>query len=537
MIPEPRHTQPGRGAYRLCSATSISVEGDLTSTAGWLRGRLQQATGLPLPLATCGGAVRLTTDTALGPEGYRLLVGTDGVQITGGDRSGVFYGCQALLQLLPPDVYRQAPIADIDWVVPNVEITDAPRFSWRGTMLDVARHFLPKREVLRFIDLMAMHRLNTLHLHLTDDQGWRLEIKQFPRLTDVGGWRAESQVGAGSNATMDGRPYGGYYTQDDIREIVAYAEARAVTVVPEIEMPGHVQAAIAAYPRLGPADTPLEVGTQWGIIPHVLNMEEQTVDFFKAVLDEVVDLFPSPFIGVGGDECPTTQWQQDPRTQQLMRERGIKRESDLQSWFLARIGEHLSALGRRMYGWDEMLEGAVPQSTVVASWRGMKGAFVAARRGHDVVSCPDVDAYLDYRQSDRDDEPIPVGSPLDLDRAFGFDPVPDGLTAAESAHILGGQANLWSEHMDSPRVVDYMAFPRLCAIAEALWTADEHRDVVAFHGRLNEHLARLDALGVEYRAADGPRPWQLRPDIPGRPTSLEQRLQLVEELVSTIEAD
>ncbi len=534
MIPAPRQIQHGQGAYRLSSETAIVAGGDLTETAAWLQDSLRPPTGLLLPISRSGNGIRLEMDTSLGHEGYHLEVGEDGVLIAGGDVAGTFYGCQALLQLLPPAIHRRARVADVEWVIGEVDIIDSPRFGWRGTMLDVVRHFLPKREVMRFIDLMAMHRLNTLHLHLTDDQGWRLEIKQFPRLTEVGGWRTESQVGAGPDATMDGRPHGGFYTQDDIREIVAYAAARSITVVPEIEMPGHVQAAIAAYPELGPAGETFDVGTRWGIIPHVLNMEESTVGFFKAVLDEVVELFPSPFIGVGGDECPTTQWEHDARTQQLMRDRGIEAEGGLQAWFLARIGEHLSALGRRMYGWDEMLEGVVPASAVVASWRGMTGAVVAARRGYDVVACPDVNAYLDYRQSERDDEPIPVGSPLGVDRALQLDPVPDGLDADEAAHILGGQANVWCEHIDSPRVLDYYAFPRLCAIAEALWSHDDERDIASFERRLELHLARLEVLGVEYRPQGGPLPWQRRPDAAGHPMSLEQRLELVEGLVSAI---
>jgi hexosaminidase len=392
---------------------------------------------------------------------------------------------------------------------------------------------MPKHDVLRFIDLIAMHKLNVLHLHLTDDQGWRIEIKRYPRLATVGGWRRESQVGAGPEAGTDGRPHGGYYTQDDIREIVAYAAERFVTVVPEIESPGHVQAAIAAYPELGVTGEPLGVFTRWGINPNVLRVNDHTVEFFTNVLDEVMELFPSAYIGVGGDECPKQQWRDDPATQQRMRELGLTDEDQLQSWFITRLGDHLSARGRRLFGWDEILEGGLAPGAVVASWRGLTGAITAARTGHDVVVCPDDGVYLDYRQSDADDEPIPVGLVLTVEDVYNFDPVPAELSAAEVGHVLGGQANIWTEHMDSPRTVDFFAFPRLCAVSEALWGGPE-RDFADFSRRLELHLARLDAIGVEYHRADGPLPWQARPGVQGRPRTREERAAQIAEMTANI---
>ena len=531
LLPRPTTYLADDGEFSLTEATVIRVgDPSLSATARWLQSALRPPTGLALLAEEERGerradsAIWLSLKPELGAEAYDLTVDSSGVRIAGGDAAGVFYGCQALLQLLPPAVYRRAFAYGVRWSVPTVSIADAPRFRWRGTMLDVSRHFMAKREVLRFIDLMAVHRLNTLHLHLSDDQGWRVEILRYPKLTSVGGWRHESQLGAARDAPGDGRPHGGYYTQADVREIVAYAAERHVTVVPEIDIPGHSQAAIAAYPELGiHPDQQLEVWTRWGINHNVLGAELTTIEFYKGVLDELMDLFPSELIGLGGDECPKDGWEADERTQELIRERGLGDEKGLQTWFISELSEHVAVRGRRVYGWDEMLEGAnLPDGTVIASWRGMTGAVTAANRGFDVVSCPDHTVYLDYRQSESPDEPIPVSIPLTLEDTYGFEPVPDGLTEEQATHVLGGQANVWTEHIDSPRMVDFYVFPRLCAIAEALWS-DGKRDFAEFHGRLAEHLARLDALGVEYRHEEGPLPWQTRPGGPGRPSTREER--------------
>ncbi|GAB3256674.1 beta-N-acetylhexosaminidase [Kineosporia babensis] len=532
LIPRPLESVYDEGELVLDRSTTLSAPDQLSGALAWLQQALRPATGLPLHESPVG-TVELRLDEALGEEAYRLEVTAQGAVIIGGAPAGVFYGCQALLQLLPPQIYRKAAVSGVRWAVPAVRLTDSPRFGWRGVMLDVCRFFLPKHDVLRFIDLMAVHRLNTLHWHLTEDQGWRIEIKRYPRLTEVGAWRQESQVGAGPESPTDGRPHGGFYTQDDIREIVAYAAERFITVVPEIETPGHVQAALAAYPELGVHKQPVDVWPHWGINPNVLNLEESTVQFFLNVFDEVLELFPSPYIGVGGDECPRDQWQADPATQERMRELGITREADLQTWFIRRLDEHLSKAGRRLYGWDEILEGELAPGATVASWRGMAGAVTAARRGHDVVACPDDVVYLDYRQSESPDEPIPVSIPLTVQDVYAFEPVPTELSADEAKHVLGGQANIWTEHMDSPRTVDFFAYPRLCAVAEALWGPAE-RDFADFSRRLEHHLARLDALGVEYRPADGPKPWQQRPGVPGRPASRQERAAHIASLVENI---
>ncbi len=532
VLPRPRVLTALDGAFTLTSETRLAADEPLAAAAHLLRSVVGRATGFALDNAP-DASIELRVDDTLAAEGYRLRVSPDAVRIEAATETGALWAVQTLLQLLPAAVHRAAPLPGIRWSIPAVAIEDEPRFAWRGAMLDVARHFLPVREVLRFIDLLALHRLNTLHLHLTDDQGWRIEILRYPRLTEFGSWRPESQVGAGETAGFDGRPHGGFYRQDDIREIVAYAAARGITVVPEIELPGHAQSALAAYPELGVTGESVQTWTEWGINHNVFNVEESTIEFLCHVFDEVVELFPSPFVHVGGDECPKDQWRADPRTQERMRELGVADEHALQSWFISRIGAHLASRGKRLLGWDEILEGGLAEGATVLSWRGWAGAIAAARAGHDVIACPEDTVYLDYRQSDDPAEPIPVATVTTVADVYAFDPVPPELTAEQARHVLGGQANIWTEHADSPRTIDYLAFPRLSALAEALWTT-EPRDLAEFESRLPRHLQRLDALGVEYRHADGPRPWQLRPGIPGRPSDRAESAAYVAELTANI---
>ncbi|WP_439693654.1 beta-N-acetylhexosaminidase [Curtobacterium sp. SP.BCo] len=560
LIPRPLRTEPGVGAFAITPTTRIAADRATESVRLYLQQTLRGSTGLPVRDADDAHApttdvvsLRVVDDPSLpaGPAGdrsesFRLVVTPSGVEVTGGSAAGVFYGVQALLQALPADVYRKGRVGSGPWSVPSVTVEDAPAFAWRGVMLDVARHFRTKHEVMRVIDQLAAHRLNRLHFHLTEDQGWRIEIRKYPRLTEVGSWRTESQVGAhvpGPDgelvvARKDGRPHGGYYTQDDIREIVAYAADRFVTVVPEIETPGHVRAALAAYPALGVhPETPVDVWTEWGIAEDVLNAEDSTIAFFQDVLDEVIDLFPSEYIGVGGDECPKVQWEQDPRTQERIRELGLEDEEQLQAWIIGRLAAHVESRGRRAFGWDEILEGGtLSKSATVLSWRGLTGARTAAKRGHDVISAPDDQVYLDYRQSDLATEPIPVSIVLTVDDVFAFDPVPADLTDEERSHVIGGQGNMWTEHVDSARKLDYQLFPRVAALAEALWSADATgpRDVAEFRGRLAEHVARLEAMGIEYRHEAGPFPWEQRPGVPGRPHSREERAAYIDAVTANI---
>jgi hexosaminidase len=509
IIPRPVRVVAADGEFVLRGDTGVVAPPELARIGGLL-GRADGGGS--------GPSIALAVSPDLAAEEYRLTVRADGVRIEGGDPAGVFYGVQTFRQLLPAATFRQARIDDRPAVVAARTIEDRPRFGWRGCMIDVARHFVPKQDLLRYVDLLAMHKFNVLHLHLTDDQGWRLEIERFPRLTEVGGWRTESMVGPHQHGRYDGRPHGGFYTQDDIREIVAYAADRFVTVVPEIDLPGHSQAAIAAYPELGNLDRPLRVATRWGVNENVLNVEESTIAFYQAVFDEVMELFPSRYVGVGGDECPKRQWRESPRAQERMAELGLRDEDELQSWFIGRIGDHLTSHGRKLYGWDEILLGGAPPGATVAGWLGRHGAIAAARAGHDVVACPFTDLYLDFRQSDHPDEPIPVGNVTTLEDVYAFEPVPAELTAAEAGRVIGVQANLWTEHIDSVRSLDYMAFPRLVAAAEIAWSSPD-RDLADFLRRLEHHEERLAALGVDYRRRSGLLPWQTRPGVLGRPRS------------------
>ncbi|MCP2340613.1 hexosaminidase [Actinomadura rupiterrae] len=469
------------------------------------------------------GTVRTRIDASLPSEGYRLTTGADGaVEIVGGDEAGVFWGRQTLRQLLGPDAFRQSA-QPAKGELPHVVIEDAPRFRWRGFMLDVARHFTPKSGVLRYIDLLAAHKLNVLHLHLTDDQGWRIEIKRYPRLTEVGSSRRRTKLGWGEPDLWDDRPHGGFFTQDDLREIVAYAAERHITVVPEIDLPGHMQAAIAAYPELGNTDVldtaALGVKTDWGVNPHVLNAGDATLLFFEGVLEEVLDLFPSRFVHIGGDECPKDEWKASPAAQARIRELGVGDEDGLQSWIVRHFDRWLAERGRRLVGWDEILEGGLAAGATVMSWRGRDGGVSAAEAGHDVVMCPMQEVYLDHRQSDHPDEPVAFGWTKTLADVYAFDAVPPELAGtAHADRVLGAQANMWTEQTENQQRIDYMVWPRLAAFAEAVWSPSEGRDFGGFERRMREeHYARLDAMGVDYRRPGGPLPYQQRPGIPGRP--------------------
>ncbi|WP_181766879.1 beta-N-acetylhexosaminidase [Streptomyces albidus (ex Kaewkla and Franco 2022)] len=542
LIPAPRSVAPGRGPdFVLGPESRLDAGPGTEDTACWLRSTLSPATGLPLlpPGAEQSGeagTVRLriceTTGARLGPEGYVLDVTDDGVRITGGGPAGVFWGAQTLRQLLGPAAYRRANSAagSAGWRVPAARIEDAPRFSWRGYMLDVARHFTPKDGVLRTVDLLAAHKLNVLHLHLTDDQGWRIEIRHRPRLTETGGTRARSLIGhrgrQGAPPLWDERAHGGRYTQDDLREIVAYAAARHVTVVPEIDVPGHSRAAIAAHPELGNTDVvdtaSMEVWTEWGVSRDVLAPSETVLRFYEAVLEEVLEIFPSRFVHLGGDECPKDQWRASAAAQARIRELGLTGEDALQSWFIGHFDRWLAARGRRLIGWDEILEGGLAEGAAVSSWRGYAGGIAAARAGHDVVMCPEQQVYLDHRQDAGPEEPVPVGYVRTLRDVYRFEPVPQELAGTDrERHVLGAQANMWTECTENQQRVDYQTFPRLVAFAEVVWSAlpaPHRRDFGDFEQRMTRaHYARLDAMGVDYRPPHGPHPWQRRPGVRGRP--------------------
>ncbi|MEV2215327.1 beta-N-acetylhexosaminidase [Streptomyces sp. NPDC050997] len=538
-MPAPRHivhTQQGHG--RLDAGTRLEAGPGTEGVARWLRATVGAATGFPLPDSggrpdggDREGRLALSIEPDLPPEGYRMVVDGPAILIQGGSAAGVFWGAQTFRQLLGPDAYRRAPVRPgRDWNLAEVTIEDGPRFRWRGLMLDVARHFMPKDGVLRYLDLMAAHKLNVLHFHLTDDQGWRVEIKRFPKLTETGSWRARTKFGHRASPLWEEKPHGGFYTQDDIREIVAYAAERHITVVPEIDVPGHSQAAITAYPELGNTDvidtTSLSVWDSWGISENVLAPTDNTLRFYEGVFEELLELFPadtaefSAFLHVGGDECLKDQWRLSPTAQARIEELGLADEDGLQSWFIGHFDKWLSARGRRLIGWDEILEGGLAEGAAVSSWRGYEGGIAAARAGHDVVMCPEQQVYLDHRQHAGPDEPVPIGYVRTLEDVYRFEPVPPELTADEARRVLGTQANVWTEVMEDSGRVDYQTFPRLAAFAEVAWStlpATAERDFADFERRMTAHYRRLDALGVGYRPPTGPLPWQRRPGVLGRP--------------------
>ncbi|MEK9523218.1 beta-N-acetylhexosaminidase [Streptomyces venezuelae] len=536
LIPAPLHQEvrgDSPGSCSLDERTTLDAGPGAASTARWLRTVLGAATGLPFADGTGPHAIRLRVSEDVerehGPEGYRLTTEDPeaAVVIEGGGPAGVFWGAQSLRQLLGPGAYRGSPVSGGPRDLPYVTVEDRPRFGWRGLMLDVSRHFMPKTDVLRYLDLLAAHKLNVFHFHLTDDQGWRIEIKRHPRLTEVGSWRARSKWGHRASPLWDDTPHGGFYTQDDIREIVAYAAERHIRVVPEIDLPGHSQAAIAAYPELGNGDVvdtaALTVWDTWGVNPNVLAPTDAVLRFYEGVFEEVLDLFPadvSPFVHVGGDECPKDQWKASPAAQARIRELGLADEDALQSWFIRHFDRWLAARGRRLIGWDEILEGGLAEGAAVSSWRGYGGGIAAAEAGHDVVMCPEQHVYLDHRQAPGEDEPVPIGYVRTLEDVYRFEPVPPGLPPEAAAHILGTQANVWTEVMENRSRVDYQVFPRLAAFAEVAWSAlpaPEERDYQDFARRMGTHYERLDALGVDYRPPAGPQPRQRRPGILGRP--------------------
>jgi hexosaminidase len=448
--------------------------------------------------------ITLAREGGHAPEAYRLRAGAECVEIRASDDAGIGHGVSTLLQLLPPAVFRRSPVADVPWLVPAIEIVDRPRFGWRGSHLDVGRHFMPKETILKHLDLLALHKLNVFHWHLTEDQGWRIEIRRYPRLTEVGAWRKDTMIPPSttdpSKRRFAGRPHGGFYTQDDVREVVRYAMERGITVVPEIEMPGHARAAIAAYPHIGNDGTaPPEVATYWGIFDEVMGVHDEALDFAKGVLEEVLELFPSEFVHVGGDEVPKTEWQRSREAQRRMRELGLRDEEQLQSWFITQLDTWLAERGRRLIGWDEILEGGLAPGATVMSWRGEEGGIAAAKAGHDVVMAPNTPTYLNYYQSADPNEPPAHGGVNSLEDVYGYEPLPEALSAHEATHVLGAQAQLWTEYIPDPKHMEYMLWPRLAAMSEVLWSQKQRRDYASFRERLPMHLERLRILDVNFR--------------------------------------
>lgn len=440
--------------------------------------------------------------SAYGTEGYSVATSAQRVIVTAGDSRGLLYGAVTLWQLLSKQ--------DAALVLPAVTINDSPRFAWRGLMLDSARHYQSPEFIRKFIDVMALHKFNVLHWHLTDDQAWRIEIKKYPKLTDLGAWRVPAgQAPAANIDPATGRPqlYGGFYKQDEVREIVAYAASRHITVVPEIDMPGHASAAIAAYPELAVVPpSSAQVPADWGIYNNLFNVEETTFRFFEDVLAEVMALFPSQYIHVGGDEAVKDQWKASPRVQARMREFGVKDEHELQSYFITRMETFLSGKGRRLIGWDEILEGGLAPNATVMSWRGIDGAIAAATAGHDAVLSPWPTLYFDNRPVN---VPVPGrGRIVGIEEVYGFDPMPATLNESQRKHILGVQANIWTEYMRVPDRVEFMTFPRAAAVAEVAWSPAENKNWAGFAERLPAQLERYKKLGIRYAEEPKAQPLQ-----------------------------
>lgn len=502
LLPRPQSVSAGNGQYTLDPALAIAGPHDW---AAIVRRVLSAGTGLELAPAD-DGALRLIPDESLAPEGYRLAVSSRGIEIAAGDDRGVNWAAQTLRQLLPTTNIGPAPANSDPITVPAVTISDAPRFSWRGAMLDVARHFMPFSDLITFIDLLAMHKYNTLHLHLTEDQGWRFESKKYPKLTQLAATRSETKNPAWTQG--DGTPHGGYYTQDQLRTLVSYAEQRGITIVPEIEFPGHVRALLAAYPEFGNhPDADHAPATTWGVFDEVLNMSDSAVEFAFDIWSEVLDIFPSRYVHVGGDECPRVEWQHSEQAQQLAADRGLPEADHLQRWFTEKLRDWLAERGRQLVGWDEINEEGILDGAVTMAWRDEKYGVQAARAGLPVVMSPVSKTYFDYYPGSGADEPYSIGNLITTERAYSLEPT-DGVPADLHDQIQGTQCQLWTEYMPSLRRVQYMMFPRACAHSEIAWSDPSGRSWQEFSDRLSGHLARLDALGVNYRPESGPRPWQ-----------------------------
>jgi hexosaminidase len=530
IIPRPAVLTSDTGYYSLDGKTTLRVAKDspaLRGIAEQCARQMKAIAGLVIPVRETPDAgtekrtirLRLTPrDSALGPEGYRLLVRPDSILIEAPGEAGVFYGVQSLLQLIPLE--RKGPAGRFP--IGALTVQDRPRFPWRGMHLDVSRHFFPAKFIKTYIDMMAMHKMNMFHWHLTDDQGWRIEITKYPKLTKIGAWRvnrenrhwnARRPQRRGERAT-----YGGFYTQREIREIVRYARERHVTIVPEIEMPAHTTAALAAYPQFSCSGGPFRVlpGGLWPITDIYCAGNDSTFSFIEDILTEVMDLFPGEYIHIGGDEADKTEWKKCPKCQARIRAEHLKDEDELQSYFIKRIEQFLRSRNRRLIGWDEILEGGLAPGSTVMSWRGMEGGIAAARQGHDVVMTPGSHCYFDYYQGKSDFEPSAIGGYLPLSKVYSFEPVPESLTTQETMHVLGAQANVWTEYIPTPKQVQYMTLPRTAAIAEVVWSPREVRDWRSFVPRV-EHLMKLyRTLNLNYATSAYSVTISLQPDTLGR---------------------
>ena len=505
VIPMPNDVTLAEGSFNVAGAPVTCDENLDEASAKAVQGfvnTLETVTGKVGKNGKNGG-IHFGLNPNLGAEEYFLQVKPDGVQVEASAFGGFFYAIQTLKQMLPAEVYG-AKKANAAWLLPCVTILDAPRFDYRGIHLDPCRHFWTIEETKRYIDIAAAYKLNRLHWHLTEDQGWRMEIKKYPKLTEVGAWRNGTCIGKDFDSN-DGIRYGGFYTQDQMREIVAYAAERNITVIPEVDLPGHMVAALAAYPKLGCTGGPYDVWTRWGVSEDVLCVgKEETFTFLEDVLTEMLDIFPSEYIHIGGDECPKVRWKECPLCQARIKALGLKAhgdisaEQELQCYVTARIQKFLNDHGRKIIGWDEILEGDLAPGATVMSWRGTQGGIEAARRGFDVVMTPNSHMYIDYYQSqERDKEPLCIGGLVTVPKLYSYEPY-DGMVPGTEDHILGVQANLWTEYVTSPEFLEYMLLPRLCALSEVQWCNADRKDYARFDAALDHTFQMLDVMGYTY---------------------------------------
>ncbi len=509
IIPQVQESEIGNGHFRIDRNTKIVIDSDdqkVWDVANYCVEQFNTASGYSLSVSApernkaARNSIIFTDknlDQSSGDEGYTLTSNTSHIVLTG-TAHGLFYAVQTLFQLLPEEIFSSKTLENIDWQIPSVSIIDKPRFKWRGMHLDVGRHMFPVSFIKKYIDYIAMHKLNTFHWHLTEDQGWRIEIKQYPRLTEMGSWRKGSQIP--NSHEIDTLLYGGFYTQDEIREVVAYAEERFVTVIPEIELPGHSVAALSAYPELSCTGGPFEVRTAWGISDDIYCAGNDSVfTFLENVLSEVLELFPSEYIHIGGDEAPKLRWEKCTKCQNRIKNESLKGEHELQSYFISRIEKFLNSKGRKIIGWDEILEGGLAPNAAVMSWRGIEGGISAARQKHFVVMTPADYLYFCWYAGDPENEPPALGGFLPLEKVYAYEPMPEGLSIDEQSYIMGVQACLWTENIDTPELAEYMILPRLCALSEIAWSPKEKRNFDDFSARLSTHYGSLEELGVNYR--------------------------------------
>ena len=508
LIPMPKKLKLNEGSFSFTKETSFVVEGtQQKEIAELLNSKFSVAAGWEMEILEekpQTNFIQFKENKDLNEEAYKLLVDREKIIIEAALSSGFIYGVETLRQLLPPEIESKEKVNDVNWQIPQIEISDEPRFEWRGLMLDVSRHFFEKEYIFKTIDRLAFLKMNTLHLHLVDDQGWRIEIKKYPKLTEVGAFRVD-QEDKHWDARSDNKPgeeatYGGFYTQEDIKEIVAYATKHGIEVVPEIEMPAHVTSAIAAYPELSCTGKPVAVpsGGVWPITDIYCAGKEETFEFLENVLLEVMELFPSKYIHVGGDEATKTEWEKCKDCQRRIREEGLAGVDELQSYFIRRMEEFISSHDRVLIGWDEILEGGLAPGATVMSWRGIKGGWEASEQGHDVVMTPGSHVYFNFYQGDFDTEPMAFSGFTPLNKVYDFDPVVDSMSTAQKKHVLGGQANLWSEFIATPERSEYMLFPRLVALSEVLWTPEENKDWADFSRRLQAMFKRFDLMDINY---------------------------------------